>query len=421
MLFQETTPKSVVVLASSFYTACLERPFADALTNRGDGRSLLCVPYNQLQTFLLDPRSSIPDETRAHVILFLRVEDLVRLELAERANKTSADQEFCLRVFRERTAQFLEVLSRLSRLRLTLLVCPSARGAYDTRFLGNAVRVAEHRSAAELLAQQRHRIFFWSDFGHAAPTANLFNAAGDRLGHVPFSPDGLDALAEFFVSRLDSLPATILETQAPGHECPDLQKFLASLNLEITIAPLTHDDEEDALQLIRHTTHFINLPDRKWSAGDIGSLIRDSDGEAWVLRVRDRFGDYGISGALAFTWADGIMRVPFLFLTCPILGKQVEHALILWMAEVAHSRQATLLDAPFVKGRDNQVLYTFLAQMAGDAPADALAVLPSRAQRTFHLPVAQLKECALQNAVNPSAVTAIQSGPQSAAEHKASA
>jgi hypothetical protein len=401
---QEISPKSVVVLASSFYTACLEQPFLHALAMRNDSRSVVCVPYNQLHTFLLDPRSVIPEETSARVILLLRVEDLIRLELAEQAKKGDAGRELCLRVFRERTEQFLDVLSRTSGVRLTLLLCPSGRGAYDVSFLGNAVRVAEHRSAAELLARQRHRVFRWADFERTVEGSALFNVPGDRLGHVPFSPEGLDLLAQFFVNQVDALPATVLQPRSTASDRHDLESFLGGLGVEISVAPLTPEDEDKAINLIRHTTHFINTPDRKWSTGDLQAMIAGTDGEAWAVRVRDRFGDYGVSGAMTFTFDSGTMRAGFWFLTCPILGKQIEYALADWMVKVAQQRHAAILEVPFTKGRDNQVLYAFLAQMNGDSPMDAAAVLPQRSEKTFRLVASDVEAHVARSAPNPTAV-----------------
>lgn len=416
-----TSPRSVVVLASSFYTASLEQPFMQALAKHGDSHSVVCVPYNQLHTFLLDPRSLIRGETPANVILFLRVEDLIRLELAENAKNGAAGKETCLRVFHERAGQFLDVLGRMSGLRLTLMVCPSGRGAYDVSFLGNAIRVAEHRSAAELLLRQTHRIFRWSDFERAVQAADLFNMAGDRLGHVPFSPEGLELLAEFFVKQLGTLPTTTLKTQSKDIDKQGLQRFLGNLGVEISISPLTPEDEEAAISLIRHTTHFINIPDRKWSTGDIRALLARQEGEAWIVRVRDRLGDYGVSGAMTFTFRSGTMQAGFWFLTCPVLGKQIEYALISWMADVANQRHATMIEVPFIKGRDNQVLCTFLAQLAGDAPADTVAILPTRAERTFHLSVAGLREEVATNAPNSTAVAAILSSMRFADQARATA
>ena len=181
--------------------------------------------------------------------------------------------------------------------------------------------------------------------------------------------------------------------------------------MEISITPLTPEDEEAAINLIRHTTHFINIPDRKWSAGDIRALNQDiHDSEAWIVRVRDRFGDYGVSGAMTFAFEAETMRTGFWFLSCPVLGKQVEYVVMSWMVQVAESRQAGTIEVPFVKGRDNHVLYAFLAQLA--APSETPATLAPRTQTSFHLPVTSLKDRIARNAPNPAAFAEILSSMQ---------
>src|SRR5207248_10518763 len=81
-MVSSTSHLHLLVLASTFYTPAFEKPFAGALANRGDARPQLFVPYNQLHSFLLNPTSLIPPDMPANVILFLRIEDVVRPELA---------------------------------------------------------------------------------------------------------------------------------------------------------------------------------------------------------------------------------------------------------------------------------------------------------------------------------------------------
>src|SRR5439155_1427038 len=188
---------------SHFYTAALEMPFTQALAKQGHTYSVVCVPYNQLFTFLLDPRSVIPEGVDASVVLLLRVEDLIRLELAQHNSNRS---DSTLPLLRQRTEELVDVLSRISRLRLTVMMCPSGRGAYDVGSLGNSPRVGEHKILAALRSRQKHLVVSWSEFERAAQPGNWFNPAGDRLGHVPFMPEGLDALADFFVGQLNRMP-----------------------------------------------------------------------------------------------------------------------------------------------------------------------------------------------------------------------
>jgi hypothetical protein len=364
------------------------------------------VPYNQLFTFLLDPRSIIQENVDASVVLLLRVEDLIRLELAQR-NANGSDST--LRLLRQRTEELVDVLSRISRLRLTVMMSPSGKGAYDIRSLGNAPRVAEHKILAALRSRQRHLVVGWSDFERSAQPGNWFNPAGDRLGHVPFMPEGLDALADFFVGQLDRMPTDRLMSQSGSSDVMDLERFLNSLDVGMTIAPLTTEDEQPLLDLIRHTTHFVNLPNQKW---DTGCLRPPAGGEGWVVRVHDRFGEYGISGALTFDFESNVMGVRLLFLSCPVLGKQVEYALLIWMAQMAEQRHAENIVVPFVRGRDNQGLGGLLARLAADASASEVTSLPIGAECQFRLRVPGLAERVAKESQSPAVVSAILSKMQ---------
>jgi hypothetical protein len=395
----------VLVLASSFYTAALEVPFTQALAKGGHTRSVVCVPYNQLFTFLLDPRCVIPESVDASVVLLLRVEDLIRLELAQhRANGSDS----ILRLLRQRTEELVDVLSRISRLRLTIMMCPSGKGAYDVEFLGNATRVAEHKILSALRSRQKHRVVAWSEFERTAQPSNWFNPAGDRLGHVPFMPEGLDALADFFVGQLDRMPIDRLMSQSAGGDVMDLERFLTSLDVGMTIAPLSAEDEQPVLDLIRHTTHFVNLPNQKWDEG----RLRPAGGEGWVVRVHDRFGDYGASGALTFDFEANVMRIHLLFLSCPVLGKQVEYALLTWMTQLAEQRQAERIEVPFVRGRDNQGLNGLLARLAEEASASEITALPTSAEYRFRLQVPGLAERVGKESQSLAVVSAILSKMQ---------
>lgn len=395
-----------LVLASSFYTAALERPFSQALKNSESELSVGCVPYSQLHAFLLDPSSVMSEDTLAVVLVFLRVEDLIRLELAS-GTQSPGDIEERVRALRRCSEQFLDVLRKISHLRLTILICPSGRGHHDTRCLGNDVRITEYKIAAELLRQQRHWIIDWPEVENSASIAEFFNQSADRLGHVPFSPHGLEALANFCVARLDQMPSTVL-TRNKAEVKSDLQAFLASLNVDMDVKLLTDHDEEQVVNIVRHTTHFINLLNHKWERGTIRALAAAAPaGESWTIRIRDRFGDYGLSGALTFSIESRVMRIGLLFLTCPVLGKQVEYAFLAWIASLAEKRGADWIEVPFISGRDNSVLQSLLALLAeGPTAFNAWSEQGS----VFRLKVPGLAQRTVAHAPNPSSVGAVLAG-----------
>ncbi len=390
----------VLVLASTFYTPALEKPFAEALACRRLNRQVLCVPYNQLQPFLLNPSAFISSEVSCQIILLLRVEDLIRPELSKPGGDTPAELG---KVLLTRANQVESLLGR-TQLRLTVLICPSGCGHYDLRMVGNQVRVAEHKIASALRLRQRHMVvdwFEWADFDQGVRSGTWLNLAGDRLGHVPFTPSALNRTASYFVERIDTLPITSAAAQSGASHSAALERFLGSLKVEFTAVPLALADEQAIIDLVRHTTHFVNLVDRQWDRATLRQLI--GSGEAWSVRVRDRFGDYGLAGAVTFNLEAGAMKVGMLFLTCPVLGKQVEHAFFGWLGQIAAERRAEFIEVPFTRGRDNEGLCSLLSAL-GEHPVH---LAPSGAEKTFRLRVAGLSERATSKAVNSAAVSEI--------------
>jgi hypothetical protein len=94
------------------------------------------------------------------------------------------------------------------------------------------------------------------------------------------------------------------------------------------------------------------------------------------------------------------MRVGLLFLTCPVLGKQVEYALVSWIAELAQQRDAKSIEVPFEPGRDNHGLQTLLAGLGapGNGPGS---------ERCFSIPVPGLAERVTLEAPDPASAKAI--------------
>jgi hypothetical protein len=401
-------PTAIVAIASTFYTAALEEPFRVALADVQSSEIVACVPYNQLNTFLLKPSSVITDDVDAKVLVLLRVEDFIRLELGQHSKQHGLDSCDCLSVLRQHEAEFLEIIARMQQLRLTVMICPAGRGAYDSTFLSNAIRITEHKISARLKAQQKHLVVNWSEFETHAPAGKLFNPAGDRLGHVPFSPEGLSALAQFFTQKLDQIPTVTLSPKAMGEDTADFEYFLASLSVVVTVAPMTLESDEVSIGLMRHTTHFITHPaDRTPPGRPLALASAASEGEAWKVVVEDRFGNYGVSGAVVFGFDTNVMRIMFLFLTCPVLGRQVEHAMFHWLADVAEHRNAEFIQIAVLPGRDNKVLSQLLQKVDAEAVHDNGTSTQRNEATQFTLCVADLKNAVMKVAPNPAALTTI--------------
>ncbi len=118
--------------------------------------------------------------------------------------------------------------------------------------------------------------------------------------------------------------------------------FLASLEQQISIEPLHDGTLARATQLCQRTNQF-NLTTRRYTAADLERLADDESHELYTLSVRDRFGDSGLTGfaILRLDGADAV--VDTLLLSCRVLGRRVEDALLGFLADRARAGGASSL------------------------------------------------------------------------------
>lgn len=113
----------------------------------------------------------------------------------------------------------------------------------------------------------------------------------------------------------------------------DIGEFLATLALRIDIAPPAAEEWARLEQLAQRTNQF-NFTTRRRTAAQLRAEVAEGN---HVLRVRvsDRFGDYGLVGALMARATQGVLSVDNLLLSCRVLGRGVEHAMLRHLGEVA--------------------------------------------------------------------------------------
>ena len=97
--------------------------------------------------------------------------------------------------------------------------------------------------------------------------------------------------------------------------------FIASLEIETRVAPLSsNDDLARVAELFARTTQF-NTTGIKFSAGELAALLRDPANRLFVAHVKDRFSDHGLVGAAVTKGGE----IAGLVLSCRVLGMGVEH------------------------------------------------------------------------------------------------
>jgi FkbH-like protein len=151
-------------------------------------------------------------------------------------------------------------------------------------------------------------------------------------------------------------------------------EFLASLGIvcafeSALVAPLSR-----AVQLLAKTNQF-NLTTRRRSATEIEEFASTPGGQALVVRVRDRFGDAGVVGlALARIQGDSCV-IDSLLLSCRVIGRGIETALVAHIAEQAIRDGAKRLLGEFIPTKKNAPCAAFYPDLGFTicAPSETLS------------------------------------------------
>jgi FkbH-like protein len=135
-------------------------------------------------------------------------------------------------------------------------------------------------------------------------------------------------------------------------------EFLASLEIICTFQSALQAPLARAVQLLAKTNQF-NVTTRRRSASEIEDFA--ANGQAWVIRVRDRFGDAGVVGLALARNQDDTCHIDSFLLSCRVIGRGIETALLAFIAENAQRTGATRIVGEFIPTKKNAPSATFFA------------------------------------------------------------
>ena len=142
---------------------------------------------------------------------------------------------------------------------------------------------------------------------------------------------------------------------------PSLADFLAALELEVRIDPAVADDAPRLAQLTERTNQFHCAKRARGETEILGGELA-----AHAVRVRDRFGDYGLVGALLSRPHGDALRAETFLLSCRALGRGVEHRMLAALGEFAVERGLAAVEIPFERAPRNRPALDFLRAVVGD-------------------------------------------------------
>lgn len=131
-----------------------------------------------------------------------------------------------------------------------------------------------------------------------------------------------------------------------------LEDYYRSLEMTVELAPLTAATCTRISQLTQKTNQF-NLTTRRYDEPSLAALAAEDATRVYGCSVRDRFGDNGLVGVLIVRSRLPAFEIDTLLLSCRVIGRSIESAMLSYVAMQARRAGARTLRGWFVPTAKN--------------------------------------------------------------------
>lgn len=159
--------------------------------------------------------------------------------------------------------------------------------------------------------------------------------------------------------------------------------FLRSLDIVCTFLPANRAPLARSVQLLAKTNQF-NLTTRRYAAAEVERFADEPGGVAIAVRVRDRFGDAGVVGLALARTAGEVCTIDTLLLSCRVIGRGIETALLAEVAAQASGSGARWLVGEYRPTKKNDLCASFYPDHSfiSGLPPGALLLSPAETTET---------------------------------------
>jgi hypothetical protein len=353
----------ILQIASTFTATPLKAALQAAFERQGIPQEVGFSQYSQMAEFMLRP-AQFADGVMGALVL-LRVEDWLRDDLKSAPPNPGLDNQARQQLV-SRTEDFITQLSVLTDAipQVWVMVCPS-NGWIATR---HNLRTLCRTYSNIVTAKVRKLPVTLVNCPPFLLTAESEDQSTDRLGQMPFTQSAYDQLGEYLA---DEIKRTFRQTEmSVGIASADSTQFatyLAGLNVQVKLHRPEGAERKHVERMLRTIASFSLTGERPFLKDDeIEQML--GRGECFLVSVSDRLADYGPTGFVHFHELDSDMVVEGMSLSCVVLGKQAEFAVLSALAEYARGRDLKKMIFRFIAADRNQPMQVFLESIATNDP-----------------------------------------------------
>jgi len=148
----------------------------------------------------------------------------------------------------------------------------------------------------------------------------------------------------------------------------DLASYLRALDISVSIEPVSAATLGRCAQLTQKTNQ-LNMTTRRYTEAEVAKLAADHGVDVIVLHARDSFGDNGLVGVAIARTEGAVCDIDTLLLSCRVIGRSVETALVSHVCEAARARGAATVRGWFLPTAKNAPAAD-IYRSCGFSPAD---------------------------------------------------
>jgi acyl carrier protein len=148
-----------------------------------------------------------------------------------------------------------------------------------------------------------------------------------------------------------------------------LAEFLNTLDLRVSMQPAIPDHILRVSQLSQRTNQF-NASGLIFTSLELKLLMQQGH-KVMTVEVSDRFGEYGMVGAVMFCEQQESITVEAFYLSCRVLGRGVEHRVLSELARIAQASGLHYLRIYYNQSHRNQPFRRFLNGLPGQLVVNA--------------------------------------------------
>ncbi len=135
----------------------------------------------------------------------------------------------------------------------------------------------------------------------------------------------------------------------------DVDAYLASLDMQLTLAPFDATGRARIAQLINKSNQF-NLTTRRYTEAEVAAAERDPEAFTLQVRLADAFGDNGMISVIVCRREGDSWDIDTWLMSCRVLGRKVEAAVLGELIAAGRAAGVTRLVGRYLPTEKNQMV-----------------------------------------------------------------